>query len=83
MLAFAVHANNIHKNIEIVLIHSASQIEILDTLVRLKDDSKPTDNSRESQATHLTLKRLLHIALVYGSRGYARTVMTTRPGGRN
>ena len=87
LLAFAEHANSIHKNIEIELRHSSSQIEFLDTLVRLKDGrletdlySKPTDKhlylqSKSSHSPHT--KKAVPYSLAFGSRGYARTRMTT------
>ena len=43
LLAFAEHANNIHANIKIELRYSYTQIEFLDTLVRLKDGRLQTD----------------------------------------
>ena len=56
MLAFAGHANNIHKNIEIELRYSTSQIEFLDTLVRLKDGRLETDLYSKPTDKHLYLQ---------------------------
>ena len=81
------------KTTEIELGYHSSLIKFLDTLVRLKDGRKETDLyskpgdkhlKPQSKSSHPPLtKKLYHMALVYGSRGYARTMMTTRPGGRN
>ena len=62
LLAFAKHADNIHANIKIELRYRYTQIEFLDTLVRLKDGrletdlySKPTDKHLylQSKSNHL------------------------------
>ena len=56
LLAFAEHANSINKNIEIELRHSSSQIEFLDTLVRLKDGRLETDLYSKPTDKHLYLQ---------------------------
>ena len=56
LLAFAEHANNIHANIKIELRYCYTQIEFLDTLVRLKDGRLETDLYSKPTDRHLYLQ---------------------------